>query len=160
VLRNAAPVLRHHGIPATAFVVTGWADGRHHRGHDHVLDWDGVRALQEAGMTLASHSVTHPDFGKLDPAAAAHELEDSREQLKTRLGVETDEFAIPLGQSRNWTDHASRAAAEAGYTVVYAQSVDTRPADTVARTFITRIDRPMLFRAALCGGYDNWEEWY
>jgi hypothetical protein len=59
-----------------------------------------------------------------------------------------------------WTDEASRAAAEAGYTVVYAQSVDTRPAGTVARTFITRIDRPMLFRAALAGGYDDWEEWY
>ena len=27
VLTHALPVLRHHGIPATAFVVTGWADG-------------------------------------------------------------------------------------------------------------------------------------
>lgn len=160
VLRNAAPVLRHHSIPATAFIVTGWASGQHHRGHDQVLDWDGVRALQDAGVTLASHSVTHPDFGKLGAADAARELEDSREQLKARLGVDTDEFAIPLGQSRNWTDEAGRAALEAGYTVVYAQSVDTRPAGTVARTFITGIDRPLLFRAALAGGYDNWEEWY
>ena len=27
VLANAAPVLRHHGIPATMFVVTGWPTG-------------------------------------------------------------------------------------------------------------------------------------
>ena len=47
-----------------------------------------------------------------------------------------------------------------GYRTVYAQSVDTRQAGTIPRTFITRIDKPMLFRAALAGAYDNWEEWY
>ena len=160
VLTNAAPVLRHHGVPATAFVVTGWADGHHHRGFDQVLDWPGVRALRDAGLTLASHSVTHPDFGTLETASVRHELEASRDRMRRMLDIETDEFAIPLGQSRNWTEAAGRAAAEAGYRTVYAQSVDTRPAGTVARTFITRIDRPLLFRAALTGGYDNWEEWY
>jgi hypothetical protein len=47
-----------------------------------------------------------------------------------------------------------------GYTTVYAQAVDTRPAGTVPRTFITRIDRPKVFRAALAGAYDGWEEWH
>jgi peptidoglycan/xylan/chitin deacetylase (PgdA/CDA1 family) len=160
VLTHAAPVLRHHGIPATAFVVTGWADGQHPDGYELLLDWPGVSALRDAGMSLASHSVTHPDFGQLEPGEAARELEVSHEQMLRMLGVETDEFAIPLGQSRNWTQAAGRVAAEAGYTTVYAQSVNTRPEGTVARTFITRIDRPMLFRAALAGAYDNWEEWF
>jgi peptidoglycan/xylan/chitin deacetylase (PgdA/CDA1 family) len=119
-----------------------------------------VSALREAGITLASHSVTHPDFGRLDPDAASRELEVSRAQMFKMLDVDTDEFAIPLGQSRNWTPAAGVAAAEAGYKTVYAQSVNTRPEGTVARTFITRIDRPTVFRAALAGAYDNWEEWY
>lgn len=55
---------------------------------------------------------------------------------------------------------AGAAAAEAGYTTVYAQSVDTRPDGTVLDTFITRVDRPKIFRAALAGAYDGWEEWY
>lgn len=160
VLTHAVPVLRHHGIPATAFVVTGWADGQRHDGYDHVLDWRGVDALREAGMTIASHSVTHRDFGALDAGEAARELEESRERLRRMAGVDTDEFAIPFGQSGNWTDAAGRAAAGAGYTTVYAQSVRTRPAGTVARTFVTRVDRPWLFRAALAGAYDDWEEWY
>lgn len=160
VLTHAVPVLRHHGIPATAFVVTGWADGQRPDRYDLVLDWKGVSALREAGMSLASHSVTHPDFARLKPGEARRELEVSRERLRRVLDVETDEFAIPLGQSGNWTQATGRAAAEAGYTTVYAQCVNTRPEGTVPRTFITRIDRPMLFRAALAGGYDNWEEWY
>lgn len=160
LLTNVVPVLRHHGIPATAFIITGWADGGHPLGHQLVLDWPGVTALREAGVTVASHSVTHPDFGKLDAAAAGRELEVSRQRMSEMLGEETDEFAIPFGQSRNWTEAASLAAKQAGYTTVYAQSVNTRPAGTIPRTFITRIDRPAIFRAALAGAYDNWEEWY
>jgi peptidoglycan/xylan/chitin deacetylase (PgdA/CDA1 family) len=154
-------VLRHHGVPATAFVVTGWADGQISDNLRRVvLDWQGLSALQDGGMTLASHSVTHPDFGRLAAADARRELEVSRERLRRVLGVQTSEFAIPLGQSRNWTPVAGLGAAEAGYTAVYAQCVGTRPEGTIARTFITRIDRPVLFRAALAGAYDNWEEWY
>jgi peptidoglycan/xylan/chitin deacetylase (PgdA/CDA1 family) len=162
VLANALPVLRHHGIPATVFVVTGWADGQVPGNYSRpvVLDWRGLSALQEGGMTLASHSVTHADFGRLESGQARRELEVSRERLHRVLGVETSEFAIPLGQSRNWSPVAGLAAAEAGYTTVYAQCVSARPEGTIARTFITRIDRPVLFRAALAGAYDNWEEWY
>jgi peptidoglycan/xylan/chitin deacetylase (PgdA/CDA1 family) len=158
VLTNAAPVLRHHGIPATAFVVSGWADGGHRYGYDHVMDWSEVRALRDAGITIASHSATHADFGKLDGGQALRELEVSRQRLGEMLDIEVDEFAIPLGLSRHWTEAAGRAAVEAGYRTVYAQAVDTRPAGTVPRTFIGRVDRPVLFRAALAGAFDAWEE--
>jgi peptidoglycan/xylan/chitin deacetylase (PgdA/CDA1 family) len=160
VLTNAAPVLRHHGLPATAFVVTGWADGRYHGASGQVLDWAGVRALQTAGFTLASHSVTHPDFGRLGVDAARFELDESRRRLREMTGVETSEFAIPLGQARHWSAAATEAASEAGYSTVYAQSADKRPAGTVARTFITGLDRPRLFRAALGGAFDGWDEWF
>lgn len=160
VLHNAAPVLRHHGVPATMFVVTGWADGSHPDGRAHVLDWSELIVLRESGIALASHSVSHPNFGLLDAAGARAELETSRHRMREVLDEDVDEFAIPFGQSANWSDAARRAAADAGYTTVYAQAVQTRPAGTVPRTFITRIDRPALFRAALAGRYDRWEEFY
>jgi hypothetical protein len=100
--------------------------------HGRVLEPDRVRR--------SCHSVSHPDFGLLD--AALRELAESRERLAQAMGLDVREFAIPFGQSRNWTAAAGAAAAEAGYTTVYAQSVDTRSDGTVPRTFITRIDRP------------------
>jgi peptidoglycan/xylan/chitin deacetylase (PgdA/CDA1 family) len=160
VLTNAVPVLRHHGIPSTMFAVTGWADGGRPDGHAEVLDWSGLAALQHAGMTVASHSANHKDFGRLDADTALRELADSRVRMEAMLDVEVREFAIPFGQSQNWTSAAGRAAAEAGYTTVYAQAVHTRPTGTVPRTFITRIDKPKIFRAALAGAYDGWEEWF
>lgn len=161
VLDNALPVLRHHGIPATVFVVSGWADGKAPDwNRSLVLDWRGVRALHDGGIRIGSHSVSHPDFGTLAPAQARAELGASRERLAAMLGTEIDEFAIPYGQSANWNPDAARAAAEAGYATVYAQAVNTRPEGTVPRTFITRIDRPAVFRAALSGAYDSWEEWF
>ncbi len=158
VLTGALPVLRHHGIPATAFIVTGWSDGQAWPGRSHILDWPGVRALHEAGVRIASHSVSHPDFSRLSEAQARQELEESRSRLVEMTGVDTDEFALPFGQSGNWSEVARRAAAGAGYRTLYAQAVNTRPAGTVPRTFITRVDRPMLFRAALAGAFDDWEE--
>ena len=160
VLTNALPVLRHHGVPATAFVVTGWADGRHYAGHDLVLDWAGVRALHQAGVALGSHSLTHPDFGRLPADETVRELAESRRRLTEMVGVEADEFAIPFGQARHWTEHAAVAAADVGYQVVYAHSVNNRSAGTVARTPITRVDRPWHFRAALAGAFDDWDEWF
>jgi len=159
VLDNAVPVLRHHGVPSTMFVVSGWADGGHSAGYEHVLDWAGLQRLEAAGVTLASHSASHPDFGRLDAGAAERELVDSRERLETMLGHPVDEFAIPFGQSANWTPEAGEIAAKV-YGTVYAQAVDTRPENTVPRTFITQIDRPVIFRAALNGAFDGWEEWF
>jgi hypothetical protein len=104
--------------------------------------------------------VSYPDFGLLDADAALRELAESRERLAQAMGLDVREFVIPFGQARNWTAAAGAAAAEAGYTTLYAQSVDTRPDGTVPRTFITRIDRPKIFRAALAGAYDGWEKWY
>jgi hypothetical protein len=37
--------------------------------------------------------------------------------------------------------------------------MERRPPGTVPRTFITRFDNDRLFRAALGGAFDRWEEW-
>lgn len=158
---TAAPVLAELGIPWTLFVVSSWADGaaRDWAG-DMLMDWADVERLAAGGVRIGSHSVTHPNFGHLDAGETAYELEESRRVIESRLGVNVSDFAIPMGQSRDWTDVAASAARDAGYARVYAQAENTRFPGTVARTFVTRWDHDLVFRRALGGAYADWEEWY
>ncbi|HLZ70662.1 MAG TPA: polysaccharide deacetylase family protein [Dehalococcoidia bacterium] len=159
VERNAAPLLASVRVPWTLFVVTDWAEGRHDFERGTFLDWAAIERLAGQGAAIGSHSVTHPNFGRLDEHRTVVELEQSRQVIEQRLGIVPQSFAIPLGQSDNWNATAQATAEAAGYELVYAQAGETRPAGTVARTFITRFDGKRLFNAALRGAFDTWEEW-
>ncbi|MEE7448832.1 polysaccharide deacetylase [Methylobacterium radiotolerans] len=159
VLTVGAPILSALGLPWSLFVVSGWCEAIGTGRSDAYLSWQEVEALAAAGARIGSHSVTHPDFGRLAPDQAADELVRSRETIGRRLGIVPTSFAIPLGQSMNWSAAAGRLAREAGYRTVYAQAEETRPAGTVARTFVTRFDDAIVFRGLLRGRFDAWEEW-
>jgi peptidoglycan/xylan/chitin deacetylase (PgdA/CDA1 family) len=158
-LTAAAPILAEYDIPWSIFIVSEWADGRHDWGDDVILRWREIEKMAAAGVEIGSHSATHPDFGLLGRARFADELGRSRRTIEDRTGIRTTSFAIPMGQSDNWSPCATTAAHEAGYETIYAQAEQTRPAGTVARTFITRWDNDHVFRAALRGAFDRWEEW-
>ncbi len=160
VAQNAAPILSEMGIPWTLFVVTDWADGSHQFGDGVMLGWSGIEALAAGGATIASHSVTHPNFAHIGLEQVEQELVESRLVIASRIGVNPTAFAIPYGQSRDWTQEAQEAAERAGYRTVYAQSEEPRAAGTVPRTFISRFDTDRVFRGALQGSFDGWEEWY
>lgn len=157
VHRNAAPILAELGIPWSLFVVCDWADGMHER-PDLFMSWKEIREAAGSGVAIGSHSMTHADFGRLSLADAHTEMKDSRQVIGARTGVEVDTFAIPFGQSRNWRSELSDLATSLGYRTIYAQAVDTRAAGTRPRTFITRFDTERIFRAALEGAFDHWEE--
>ena len=159
VLTNAAPILASYRVPWSLFVVSDWSDDQGRVGTDTVLDWREIERSAALGAEIGSHSATHPDFGYLSKTQAADELGRSRETIQQRIGLRADTFAIPLGQSRNWTAIASEAAREVGYDLIYAQAEQTRPPGTVARTFVTHFDSPHIFRALLGGVFDRWEEW-
>ena len=156
----AAPLLAEFEIPSTLFVATGLVESSSSWHRPRMLDWEELARLPAMGVEIGSHSVTHPDFGLIDKPKAVDELNTSRDVLKSRLGINPDCFAIPFGQSRNWTSAAHEAAGEAGYRYVYAQAENTRPPGTIARTFVTWMDDDRIFTALLNGAFDNWEEWY
>lgn len=158
VATNAAPILAELGIPFTIFVVSDWADGRHAFGKGVILGWEELRCLADSGVAIGSHSVSHPNFAQLSTDNATFELRSSRDRIATKLGVSPDEFAIPFGRSSDWTAEASTLAGSIGYTNIFAQAENTRPTGTIPRTFVTRWDDRAIFRAALDGAFDNWEE--
>lgn len=159
VLTHAAPILKDYGLPWSFFPVTDWCDGREAWVADKVMSWSEVEQLLKQGAELGSHSVTHPDFSTVDLTRTADELGRSREIIRQRIGFAPASFAIPFGQSRNWSEAAHACAREAGYDIVYAQAEETRTPGTVARTFVTKFDGDRIFKALLKGKYDAWEEW-
>lgn len=155
--RNAAPILKSLRIPWSLFVVCDWADGKHVR-PELFMGWSEIREVASTGVAIGSHSLSHPDFGSLSKVESGTELWESRRRIRERAGVEVDSFAIPFGQSRNWRGDLSMLATSLGYRSIYAQAVDSRADGTVPRTFVTRYDDVRIFRAALRGAFDQWEE--
>jgi peptidoglycan/xylan/chitin deacetylase (PgdA/CDA1 family) len=95
---NALPALVSRGMSATFFVITGRVGTRGY------ASWDQLRAMRDAGMSIQSHTHTHPFLSELPSAAARGELERSRELLDRELGQETTTLALPNGDApRGWT---------------------------------------------------------
>ena len=123
------------------------------------LSWQELEKLANVGVSLGSHSVTHPSFTKLTRDLMTYELAESQNAIERHLGIKPDAFAIPMGGSRDWSEEASQVAHSLGYKTLLASSENLRLPGTIARTFVTRRDGERVFRAALAGKLDDWEEW-
>ena len=159
VATNAAPILADLGVPWTLFVVSDWADGLSDFQEGLVLGWRDIERLARQGAEIGSHSVTHTRLSTISASEVEHELGESGAVIEARLGIRPTTFAIPVGRRQDWPDSAMGAAQAAGYDTIYAACEDARPHGTVGRTMVTSWDGDRLFRAALEGAYDGWEEW-
>ena len=102
------PVLRRLGYTATFFVFTAPIG----RGSGY-MTWDELRELTHGGMTVGSHSLSHPFLPRLhDPALIRREIAESREILEDSLGVPVEFFAYPYGAFSSALEGAVR---DAGY---------------------------------------------
>jgi peptidoglycan/xylan/chitin deacetylase (PgdA/CDA1 family) len=116
VLANAAPVLRRLGMPATAYVITGRISGS----DVSFLSWRQLKALEEAGVQIGSHTVDHAELPGLTDPAALQELIQSRLALERHLGHPVQWFAYPAGRFDARTETLVR---QAGYVL----AVTTEP---------------------------------
>lgn len=98
---TAFPLLLDFGFKACLNVITGDSVRRTYlpsfEGHD-MLSWAELREMQQAGFSIGSHTMTHPDLTRLSDAGAAAELFGSKQLLEDRLGVSIDSCAYPYGR--------------------------------------------------------------
>jgi peptidoglycan/xylan/chitin deacetylase (PgdA/CDA1 family) len=112
---NVLPLLRDMDVPASFYACPGWDGGQHPEvsgPEGELLDRDGLRLLHDAGMEVASHSMTHPDLRKLEDAALATELTESKVAIEEVTGGPCRTFAYPYGL---FDDRVKRATEAAGY---------------------------------------------
>jgi peptidoglycan/xylan/chitin deacetylase (PgdA/CDA1 family) len=138
---SAVPVLRQLGMTATFFVVT------YQIGDPAYMTWNQLRALQDAGMTIGSHTrshqmLTHPSVLLTD------EVEKSREDIQQHLGTTPDFFAYPYGVSDARAIAAVRAA---GYAAarVFPNGPWNTPSDVFALRSVLVTDDMDAFEHAV-----------
>jgi len=115
---HALPMLQAHGIPATMFVVTqrlGRAnDWMYERGFPRrtLMSVAQLRELDAEGVTIGSHTATHPRLTEVSSAQAAAEIAQSKQQLEDTLGKPVRYFAYPYGL---YSPELSNAVRASGY---------------------------------------------
>ena len=107
---RAFPALAARGMTATFFVTTGWI------GTPGYASWDQLREMRAAGMSIQSHTHTHPFLSELGPDALRDELRRSRDLLNEHLDQRTSMLALPGGDAPR--RNLRGMIAEEGYTVV------------------------------------------
>jgi peptidoglycan/xylan/chitin deacetylase (PgdA/CDA1 family) len=92
---NAMPVLLDLGLPAVFFALPGFADGVH-----RYMGPTELRALEDAGFEVESHTCNHPNLVLLahhDLDAFFAELQDCKHMLEDLLDTPVNYIAYPMG---------------------------------------------------------------
>ena len=142
--RHAFPILRRFGMTATFFVFTT-PIGKDSK----VMTWQQLRELQAAGMTIGSHTRTHPVLP--DYHAALHnEIGMSRADIAQHLGRAPDFFAYPFGA---WDAQSAASAHTAGYRAArtYRGGPWNAPSDLYHLRAVPVTDDMQAFKRAVTG---------
>jgi peptidoglycan/xylan/chitin deacetylase (PgdA/CDA1 family) len=106
---HAVPALLARGMTATFYVTTDWV------GRPGFASWDHLREMVAAGMSVQSHTRSHPFLSELGPEPLRAELLASRSTLDDQLGQQTREIAFPGGDAP--AKSLRYVMAETGYRV-------------------------------------------
>ena len=84
-------ILKDYNVSATFFLVGFWVD-------EHP---DMVKAIDEAGIEIGTHSNKHPDMAKLDAQQISQELSTSVQKIQNITGKTVELFRAPFGSYNN-----------------------------------------------------------
>ena len=93
----AKPILDKYGFKATFFEVCNWVEAGYHD-KDISVTWQQIAALQQDGMDIESHTMTHPNLNDLSSQADLnYEIGQSKQCLENH-GFNPTIFAYPNGK--------------------------------------------------------------
>jgi peptidoglycan/xylan/chitin deacetylase (PgdA/CDA1 family) len=93
----AKPILDKYGFKATFFEVCNWVDAGYHD-QDISITWQQIAALQQDGMDIEAHTMTHPNLNDLSSQADLdYEIGQSKQCLENH-GFDPTIFAYPNGK--------------------------------------------------------------
>jgi peptidoglycan/xylan/chitin deacetylase (PgdA/CDA1 family) len=107
---HALPALRERGMSATFFVTTDWI------GSPGFMSWDQLRELVRSGMSVQSHTKSHPFLSELGEMELRLELAESKRMLDGELKQDTTQLGLPGGNAPRRS--LRPILAQVGYKVV------------------------------------------
>ncbi len=162
VYTNACPILRAYGFTGTVFLISGLTGDRRMQFREmDCLTWSEAREMQQDGMSIGSHTATHPVLAALSRAAIDRELGRSKAEIEDHLGRPVKSFSYPFAFPEANSRLVSCLAGtleKYGYENGVSTTIGTAgPGDP--RYFLPRLpantcDDMRLFQAKLEGAYD------
>ena len=79
------------------------------------LNWDQILELSKSIFEIGSHSLTHPVFTSLTDKDLRHELVDSKNILESKLALNIDAIAYPVGTLIAFDERVKAATSDSEY---------------------------------------------
>ncbi len=149
----AWPILKEFGYPFTYYVYIKYigVGGRS-------IKWDQLEEMRDAGVDIASHTVSHDNLIKPKAKNLAgqpydvwllNELKGSKEELEQRLGIHVATLAYPYGiHNEKVMQVAKEAGYEAAFTVNGQKALHSSAPENIGR-YIVQSTIPSTFTNAL-----------
>jgi peptidoglycan/xylan/chitin deacetylase (PgdA/CDA1 family) len=81
-----------------------------------MMNWDEIREMHGAGMTIGAHTYSHYNLPSLDTSDVAHEVVASRRDIEEALEASVEHFAYPNGRTDCHCDaRVAKLVAVAGF---------------------------------------------
>jgi peptidoglycan/xylan/chitin deacetylase (PgdA/CDA1 family) len=122
--RDALPCLKQFGFPATLFVPTDYVGKTNSFDTDtepeeRICNWNDLRALERAGVSIQSHGASHRAFSTLRPESQMAELAKSKAVLERTLKKRVAVFAFPYGDTGPRPRPVTKRLKQAGYQAAF-----------------------------------------
>lgn len=104
----AYPLLKKYHMTATFYVYTNPINKK----KSHFLSWNQLREMSGAGMTIGSHTLSHPLLRSSSPIDLRKEIFESKKTIEFELNKPVLNFAQPFGYS---SPEIESLVKEAGY---------------------------------------------
>ncbi len=161
-MQYALPVLKRYKIPATFFITTAFCDQSksHPRYSDDKqrihLNWGEVCMLaEEPGITIGSHTISHPFLSRISANQSQIEIHDSKKIIEEKLGKRVNYFCYPSG---DFSDKELEFVEQAGYRAAVTVSPGCNHSllspYTLNRTEVNDKDGTHEMRYKLVGAFD------
>jgi peptidoglycan/xylan/chitin deacetylase (PgdA/CDA1 family) len=163
IAADALPLLVERGLPATIFVVSEcvgatnrWAttDG-YGLAEQPLLDWEALGRLTTQGLTIGSHSRTHPDLTRVSPAQVEDEIHGAASEIARRLGHSPAGFAYPYGAADAHVRAAIAGVHRWACTTEFRAHDDSRPF-ALPRLDMWYFEEPGLFERWGTPAFARW----